>query len=61
MVKNGHGLLVLETLKFAYLKNEFMNWTDFVDVDSDVTSFGHPTLLSALFNCSCTFCCKICL
>ena len=25
MVKNGHGLLVLETLKSAYLKNEFMN------------------------------------
>ena len=38
MVKNDHGLLVHETL--LYLKNEFMNWADFLNVDSDAIIFG---------------------
>ena len=37
VVKNDHGLLVHETL---YLKNKFMNWTDFLNADSDAIIFG---------------------
>ena len=33
VVKNGHGLLVHETLKSAYLKNELINWADFLNAD----------------------------
>ena len=39
-VKNGHGLLVHETLTILYLKNEFMNWADFLNADSDAIIFG---------------------
>ena len=40
MVNNGHGLLVHESLESAYLKNEFMNWADFLNADSDAIIFG---------------------
>ena len=35
MVKNGLGLLVHETLISAVLKNEYMNWADFLNADGD--------------------------
>ena len=44
MVKNDHGLLVHETLKFAYLKNKFINWAGFLNVDSDAIMFGFYSL-----------------
>ena len=40
MVKNDYGLLVHETLKSAYLKNEFINWAGFLNGDSDAIIFG---------------------
>ena len=30
MVENWHDLLAYGTLKFQYLKNELMNWADFL-------------------------------
>ena len=44
--QNGHGLLVHETLKSAvYLKNELMNWADFLNADSDVIIFGQNDIV----------------
>ena len=40
VVKNGHGLLVHETLNQLYLKNEFMNWADFLIADCGAIMFG---------------------
>ena len=40
MVKNDYALLVHETLKSAYLKNEFINWAGVLNADSDVIIFG---------------------
>ena len=40
LVKNGHDFLVLETLKSVYFKNEFTNWADFFNVDSDAIICG---------------------
>ena len=34
VVKNGRGLLGLETLKSAYLKNELINWADILHADT---------------------------
>ena len=40
MVKNEHGFLVHETQNLLYRKNEFMNWADFLNADSDAIIFG---------------------
>ena len=39
VVKNDHGLVVHETVKSAYLKNEFINWAGFLNADSDAIIF----------------------
>ena len=44
VVKNDHSLLVHETLKSAYLKNEFINWAGFLNADSDAIIFGFYSL-----------------
>ena len=51
LVKNNGGLLVHETLNLLYLKNEFMNWADILNADSDaiVFDFWYPTILT--FKC----------
>ena len=38
-------ILVHETLKSAYLKNEFMGWAGFLNGDSDVIIFGQTDIL----------------
>ena len=40
VVKTDYGLLVCETLKSAYFKNEFMNWAEIEHDDSDPIIFG---------------------
>ena len=44
MVKNYDGLLVHETLKSAYPKNEFLFRAGFLNADSDVIMFGFYSL-----------------
>ena len=34
VIKNGHGLLGLGTLKYVYLKNESVNWADLLHADT---------------------------
>ena len=40
VVKNGCDHLVYETLNLLYLKNEFMNWADFLQAVCDGIIFG---------------------
>ena len=46
LVKNGDNLLVRETLKYAYLMNNLLNWADFLNADRDakILKFLNPTI-----------------
>ena len=39
-VKNGHGSLLYQILKILYLKNEWMNWADFLHAYCHAIIFG---------------------